>query len=344
MKRQFTITPFSRTLSFWVLLAFVLLPAAGFGAEPTARSAERRIGNDKRDGLAGDQHPSSVLVYNYYTSSASDPAQTDTQISLTNTNRENSAFVHVFFIEGQCFLADAYLCLTANQTVTFSASDVDPGTTGYIVAVATDSQIGCPVNFNYLIGSEAVKTAGGRTGSFNAEGFAALYNGRFPGCKSDTTVVNVELDGDRYEAAPRMLAIDKVYSLADGYSTLLVVNSLNTDFILNPATQIGSLFGILYDDVENAAGFTRQVPRCQLAEVLSDTFPQTTPAFSALVPTGRGGWIRLMSQESKGITGAVLTFNPNAATKKGLFNNSHNLHHLSYTSAVIKVPVFPPSC
>ncbi|HMV83963.1 MAG TPA: hypothetical protein PKC13_01595 [Blastocatellia bacterium] len=337
MKRQVETLSYSKTFSLWVLLALVLLPAAAF-------SDDRRIGNDKRDGQAGDQQPSSVLVYNYYTSSASDPAQTDTQISLTNTNRESSAFVHLFFITKECFLADAYACVTANQTVTFPASDVDPGSTGYIIAVATDSQIGCPISFNHLIGSEAVKVAGGRSGSLNAEGFSALYNGRFPGCKSDTTVVSVVLDGDRYEAAPRELAVDKVYSLADGYSTLLVVNSLNMEIVPNPSTHIGSLFGVLYDDVENAASFTRQVSGCQLAEVLSNTFPQTTPAFSTFVPAGRGGWIRLMSQEGKGVSGAVINFNPNAATKKGIFNNSHNLHHLSYTPATIKVPVFPPSC
>jgi hypothetical protein len=342
MKPRFEIKVFSRTISLWVLLA--LLPAAALAAEPSGLLAERRINSDRPAAAASDQQPASVLVYNYYTSDATNAAQTDTFISITNTNRASSSFVHLFFVSEECFLADAYLCLTADQTTTFLASDVDPGSTGYLIAVATDSQIGCPASFNYLIGSEAVKVAGGRSGSFSAEGFAARYNGRFPGCNSSTTLVNLELDGDRYEAAPRVLALDKVFSTADGHSTFLVVNSLNMDVVFNPSTQIGNLSGVLFDDQENAFSFARQVPQCQLGEVLSDTFPLTTPVFSAVVPAGRGGWIRLMSQEGKGVTGAVISFNPNAATTKGRFNSSHNLHHLGYTSAVIKVPIFPPTC
>jgi hypothetical protein len=285
-----------------------------------------------------------VLVYNYYTSSVINPAQTDTVISMTNVSRRASVSVHLFFIADECFLADSYLCLTANQTASFLASDVDPGSTGYVIAVATDSQTGCPISFNHLIGSESVKFANGRTGSFNAEGFAALYNGRLPGCDAKTTLAEVELDGKRYEAAPQALALDKVFSLADGHSTLLVINSLNTDIVLNPATHIGLLSGVLYDDAENAFSFARTVNRCQLGEVLSDTFPLTTPVFSTVVGTGRSGWLRLMTREGKGVTGAVISFNPNAATIKGVFNSSHNLHHLDYTTATVKVPIFPPSC
>ena len=58
--------------------------------------------------------------------------------------------VHLFFVDGtSCGVADAFVCLTANQTATFLMSDIDPGTTGFIVAVAVDQQ-GCPVNFNQL--------------------------------------------------------------------------------------------------------------------------------------------------------------------------------------------------
>ena len=50
---------------------------------------------------------------------------------------------------------------TGNQTISFLASDFDPGTTGYIVAIASDTSTGCPINFNFLIGDEFVKAASG---------------------------------------------------------------------------------------------------------------------------------------------------------------------------------------
>lgn len=343
MKRLFDLKLFSRANVPLALLILIVLSSAALAGEP-ARTINDRRGNDDGRNVASDQKPASVLVYNYYTSSATNSAQTDTVVSMTNVSRTDSAIVHLFFITGDCLLADAFLCLTPNQTASFLASEVDPGSTGYIVAVASDSQLGCPVSANSLIGSEAVKLASGRSGSFNAVGFAALYNGRLPGCKADTTVAEVELDGNRYEAAPRIVALDKVSSLADGNSPLLIVNSLNTDFVLNPATQIGHLDGVLFDDEENAFSFAKEANVCQLSEVLSDTFPGTTPLFSAVVPSGRTGWIRLMTREGKGVTGAVINFNPNAATKKGLFNSSHNLHHLGYTTATLKVPVFAPAC
>jgi len=347
MRQRFDVKLFSRAITPWSLLIAALmltmLSIPSKAAEPLGSISERRSEDDRR-APGSDQKPASVLVYNYYTSSAANPAQTDTVFSMTNVSRSATANVHLFFIAGECFLADSYLCLTANQTASFLASEIDPGSSGYVIAVATDSQLGCPISFNNLIGSESVKFANGRAGSFNAEGFAALYNGRLPGCNANTTLAEVELDGKRYEAAPQTLALDKVFSLANGHSTLLIINSLNTDLVLNPATQIGPLRGLLYDDAENAFSFARTVNRCQLAEVLSDTFPMTTPAFSTVVGSGRSGWLQLTTREGKGVTGAVISFNPNAVTTKGIFNNSHNLHRLDYTTATIKVPVFPPSC
>jgi hypothetical protein len=53
------------------------------------------------------------------------------------------------------------ICLTANQTTTFLASEQDPGTTGYHLAIAVDGVNGCPINFNFLIGDEYIKLESG---------------------------------------------------------------------------------------------------------------------------------------------------------------------------------------
>ena len=293
--------------------------------------------------LADDQKPASVLVYNYFHSSATNPAKADTVFNLTNLSINTPAFVHVIFAESDsCAVADTFLCLTPNQTTSFLASDVDPGAKGYMVAVATDSN-GCPISFNYLIGSESVKWKNGRTASFNAEGFAALYSGTLPGCGANTAVANIDLNGTIYDAAPRSLAVDKIGSLADGNSTLVVVNSLNGNFS-NHVTAIGPLFGVVYDDSEDGSSFAKSAT-CQLAEVLSDSFPLTSPLlFSAKISAGRTGWMYVLARTGIGVTGAVISFNPKAATHAGLFNSSHNMHHKSYTTARMVIPVFAPTC
>ncbi|NOT58676.1 MAG: hypothetical protein HOP19_00450 [Acidobacteria bacterium] len=305
---------------------------------------QRLAASDNNAANASDQQPASVLVYNYYNSDAVDSGRTDTLFNLTNTNPRAAAFVHVFFVGDDCLIADSFICMTANQTASFTASDVDPGVKGYMIAVATDGEIGCPINFNYLIGSEAVKWADGRTASFAAEGFKALYNGRLPGCNERSSIAELEFDGKRYSAAPRKLAVDKLGSLADGNSALLIVNSLNGNVITGAGMNIGGIEGLLFDDAENGSAFRRDDLKCQLSDKLTDAFPATAPLFSAKVPAGRTGWLNLMARDDRGITGAVVNFNPNAATTRGQFNSSHNLHHLSYTSAKLTIPVFPPTC
>ena len=294
--------------------------------------------------LADGQKPASVLVYNYYQSSATQSAKSDTVFNLTNLSLNASAYVHVIFVQSDtCAVADTFLCLTPNQTTSFLASDIDPGAKGYMVAVATDKNTGCPISFNFLIGSESVKWKNGRTASFNAEGFAALYSGTLPGCNENTPEANIDLNGTVYDAAPRSLAVDKIGSLADGNSTLVVVNSLNGHFS-NNVTAIGPMFGVVYDDAEDASSFAKSAS-CQLAEVLSDSFPLTSPLlFSAKISAGRTGWMYLQARAGTGVTGAVISFNPKAATHAGLFDSSHNLHHRSYTTARMVIPVFAPTC
>ena len=43
--------------------------------------------------------------------------------------------------------------------------------------------------------------------------------------------------------------------------------------------------------------------------------------------------------------GAQINFNANAGTAAGAFNQGHNLHKLTLTTAaVLTIPIFPPNC
>jgi hypothetical protein len=294
------------------------------------------------DGAAppSDQKPGSVLFYPIYTSST-DPNRQNTRISMTNIDAGRPAFVHIFFVDGStCAVADAYICLTPNQTTSFLASDLDPGTTGYIVAIATDRN-GCPVNFNYLIGDEYVKFASGHAANLGAEAVPAVTGGLVACAGAET---RIRFDGVQYAPVPRVLALDSVPSRADGNDTLVIVNRIGGDLLTTAAT-LTNLFGVLYDDQEIAYSFTVNPRSCQFRGNISSNFPRTSPRFEQIVPAGRTAWFKFYSTADQGMFGASINFNPNAASSASAYNQGHNLHKMTTTTgAFFDIPVLPVAC
>jgi hypothetical protein len=309
----------------------VTCPAVGPGAIPDAKSP------------VSDQKTGSVLIYNLYTSSASNSNTQNTRINLTNTHGALPARVHLFFVDGSnCSVADSYVCLTANQTTSFLASDLDPGATGYIVAVAVDSQ-GCPMSFNYLIGDEYVKLSSGHAANLGAEAFSAIAGG-LPLCNDSSSTAELKFDGVSYNQAPRVLALSNIPSMADGNDTLLVLNRVGGNLATGAAT-LSDLFGVFYDDTEKGVSFSFSPRSCQFRSSINNSFPRITPRFEQFVPSGRSGWLKLYSTSDQGILGAAINFNANAGSSAGTFNQGHNLSKLTLTSsASLTIPIFPPSC
>ncbi len=333
-----TVSLINTTKLLFTLFVLFTTASMALGADPGRPDREA---DDARRPLSSDQRPGSILVYNIYASTAADPGKQDTDISLTNVNSSQPAYAHIFFIAEGCSTADTFVCLTPNQTASFLASDVDPGVKGYVIVIASNNK-GCPISFNYLIGSEYVKFETGHAANLAAESYAALYNGTLPGCTADTTMARVPLDGVRYTTATRQLAADKIPTSVSGNSTMLILNSLDGNLAIG-MNLIRNFSGVLYDDVENAFAFSG-TGNCQFRSVLSDAFPVTTPKFSQVIPAGRTGWMSIMAREERAISGAIINFNPNAATQKGAFNGGHNLFHLRYTGGELLVPVFELAC
>jgi len=293
------------------------------------------------DGVVNDQKAGSILIYNVYTSSPTSPATENTRINITNTSDSRAVAVHLFFIDGaSCSPADSVLCLTARQTASFRASDFDPGTMGYIVAVAIDNN-GCPIVHNALIGDEYVKFSTGHETGLAAESVSA---NSVPFCDETTTDVTLQLNGVQYDQLPQTVAIDNLPSRVDGNDTLLVLNRVSGNMGIG-ADPIGAVAGILYDDAEHAFSFTFSTGQCQLKFSITNSTPRTAPRFTNVVPTGRTGWMKFYSYAGAPLLGAVINYNPAATASPTAFNHGHNLHKLRLApSSTLRIPVFPPNC
>ena len=284
----------------------------------------------------------SILIYPIYTSNPANPAGQNTRINLTNINPAKPAAVHLFFVDGAtCSVADSFVCLTPNQTTSFLASDMDPGITGYVVAVAVDDT-GCPIDFNYLIGDEYVKFDTGHRGNLTADCVAGLAGG-LPQCDGNSTTATLNFDGFSYSPLPMTVAADNLPSRAEGNDTLLILNRLSGN-LGNGMDRLNPIFGILYDDVENALSFTLNPGTCQMRGSINNGFPRTVPRFELAVPAGRSGWMKLGSTNAP-VNGATINQNPNASTNSNAFTGAHSLHTLTLTpNSSMIMPVFPPSC
>jgi hypothetical protein len=290
-----------------------------------------------------DQKAGSVLFYNLYSSNAASPNTQNTRLALTNIHPTANIAVHLFFVDGQtCSIADAIICLTKNQTASFLASDLDPGTTGYLVAIAVDER-GCPTNFNYLIGDEYIKLGSGHAANLGAEAFAALVTAPAT-CDDTSSTAVLRLDGVNYNRAPRVLAASSIPARADGNDTLLVINRVGGNLAIGADT-LGAITGLLYDDAERSFSFAFNPGQCQFRAALNNNSPRTTPRLEQIIPAGRSGWLRLWQASDAGLLGAIINFNPNAGAHAAAFNQGRNLHKLTLTTtASLVVPIFPPGC
>lgn len=294
---------------------------------------------------ASDLRHGNVLFYNLMTSSALDPAAEDTRLTVTNHNAQNARFVRLFFVEGSSGLvASSFLCLTAEQTASFQASDLLPGFRGYMIAVQIDPISGCPqgdasggFGTGSLSGQAHVKS-GIYQGTLPAVAATALFNGAMPGCDSNSTTINLLFNGvlaSGYTRLPRMLQVDNIGAPTDGERTLVVLNRAAGDLGGSGVAALGALAGTLFQNSGAALPFTRNPGGAQLFRELDNRLPKTTPKLRTAIPSGQTGWAKLNLVSDVPLLGAAF-FRPGGAV---------NLRARTLSaSGGLTMPVDPPSC
>ena len=364
----------SHKLTHFLLILTALLACVATGwAQPIPNAGQPDMN------IPSPVKPGSMLFFDIYTSKIGDPTE-NTRMNITNTHPNRPVLVHFFFVnQVDCTLADAYICLTANQTFSFLASEYDPGITGFLFAVAVNAN-GVPVSHNYLIGDLYVKSTFGTTSYFQANLGAMAFSARklwLPGPGStvqnpignlvnwaDGTPGNVwafdpsrasvafgdyrsDIEENLYDNVPNRLAIDNIQSIADGNNTLMILHSMQGTVV--QAGAVGSLAGQVYNDTEK--GFSYQIRgfRCLEAKLINNDLIRVPTTYSKVIPAGRTGWMFLQSplnnaqgMPNLGLLGATIVSNTKAATDKGAFNGGHHMHFLSAKeNPGFAIPVVP---
>ncbi|MGE0129942.1 MAG: hypothetical protein AB7U82_17810 [Blastocatellales bacterium] len=352
-------------VSYTTLLLIMLL-SAGLAVSAYAQNIPGLPGDaiGAAQGLGVSENKlGSVLFFNYYTSNAAS-AQINTRINITNANPIHNIAVHVFFVDSDtCNVADAFICLTRNQTTSFVVSDLDPNVTGYIVVVAVDSA-GRPASFNYLAGDELVVTPTVHRFSLAAMAAARRDGDYASPANADGTTATMFFDGRQYDSLPYSMVLDSFPSQVGGIGapladTRLYVYSPLADLSTGGASS-ATLFFVVRDDQEN--NFSGQLPlSCFLAsDKQRISSIRTAPNINTIVPSGRTGWAtfygvgnRKIICDTSGST-VSLTNIPlmgATATKIGSavtgFTGGHNLRYATVFNAPgysITIPIFPPGC
>jgi hypothetical protein len=269
--------------------------------------------------------PGSILFFNRYTSDPNNPQLSDTQINITNTNPTEKAFVHLFFVDGiTCSNADYGISLMPNQTLSFLTSEIDPGVTGYIVAVATDGSV--PVQNNSLIGTALIRENDGEQVVLPAFTIAKLSPGRV--AKDNDESVRLIFNGVEYEQLPGSVAVTSVNS-ETANSSSLIVYSPAADLISGTAETI-NIYSLLFDDAQRSIPSNISV-RGYRVDPLSSFFNR--PGITRHSPVPKRGWIRL-SAGSRPMLGSVIN-------KSSGLMSSYNLPSLTLLpSYEIRIPSF----
>ena len=319
------------TRLFFALAALIVLAASALaGAAPT------NVG-------VSDQKAGSVLAFPYYTSLGS----SDTRLTISNTGNFSNN-VHMFFVGADCNQADQYICLTANASASFLASEYDPSNSGFLLAVSVDDR-GTPISNNSLIGNAFVND-GNYVGNYGAEAFwSSLPIGMMTSRVSADMTATLNFNGKIYDYLPNQ-HVAEIQSPNDSVGQRILVAGLNGSLVSGgtgtAASQVG--IGVAYNDGEKPGSYSSPFSgTCVKSFIVSPTIPRVPGGLgsiaginnNALIPAGRTGTLKW---NTGGTVGLILT--PKQGTNK--WSGIRTLHKTGVRlDGSLVIPVFDaPNC
>jgi hypothetical protein len=313
------------TRLFFALAALIVLAASALAGNPPTNVA------------VSDQKAGSVLAFPYYTSLGT----SDTRLTISNTGNSD-ANVHMFFIGADCNQADQYICLTANASASFLASEYDPSNSGYLLAVAVDNS-GQPVKNNVLIGNAFIND-GNYVGNYGAEAFWAA---KAPAAVNTTTMTAIlDFDGVVYDQLPTQ-HVAEIQSPNDSVGQRIIVAGLRGSVISGMAGAAQDGIGVAYNDGEKPGSYSSPFGSGCVRSFIVDAKTPRVPGGlgsqaginnNALIPAGRTGTLKW---NTTGSVGLILT--PKTGANK--WSGIRTLHKTASASKTLEIPVFDaPNC
>ncbi|HYE73540.1 MAG TPA: hypothetical protein VEF04_09415, partial [Blastocatellia bacterium] len=296
-----------------------------------------------------DQKAGSVLVFPYYTSDINGNFnQSDTLFEITSVSNgpatlpngtPNYQYLHLFFMNKDCSPADTFVCLTPNGTLQFKASEFDPLTTGYLIAVAVDEQ-GRPTQNNNFIGAAFVRDdVNGISDSYGAEAFWKYSPGSLTIDASGNS--SLYFDGLDYDAVPIQLSTP-LQDPTRAEQTLIIA-SLRGDLGTKLDSTSQAETGAIYRDDEALASFTNALSSgCLLQRAVTSQNFRLVPGSLAGFLKDRHGYMKF--NLTTPAVGLVLSKQGVAGQPQNRFSGIRTLHKTQLTTSSLRLPVFPPFC
>lgn len=256
-------------------------------SQPQVGPGVAQVGSNAPRSAASGTKAGSVLFLHKYTSDTTRSNEVNTLITLTNTNPRDSVIVRVFFVH-DCVFEDLFITLVANQSRTLVAGKESPNDTGYVMAVAVNSQ-GLPTQFNWLIGSASLRDERGHEASYNAFAVAKRSAGTVVfnyGAQS----ADIRFDNADYDRLPKVVAIDSLQNqdpfLGQAVATDLAIYSPLADMTGITQNEY-KLAATAFDDSGN--GVTQELDvDCALNASVSQIWTETP--FNTIISGARLGW------------------------------------------------------
>lgn len=305
--------------------------------QPLIGSGIPQVGSNSPQSALSNLKAGSLLIFPKYASSSASPARVNTIISLTNTNPRDGVIVRLAWIH-DCQVDNTFVTLAGNQTQSLLASLENPGQSGYLMAIAVNSN-GIPTQFNWLIGSATLRSEEGFTASYNAVGVAKRTAGAVQ--SASTTEVPVIFNDVQYDRLPELVALDHLPNQDPSAG-----EALRTD--LNLISPVSSLTGGVAEPMKVTAVAYDQSGRpfpqtsdgsCAMSKRAADFW--TDPALATIISPQRPGWARFAAANGNRalpLLGLSLTNEPAA----GLASARHMQVIRRLETFTMAVPIINP--